>query len=289
MWMLSVALAGAEPDGAAKPVRVESVLVTLIEQVDVPARDAGVLMALPAREGQIVVEGTLLAELDSDEAQQVVERAQLELDISRKEATNELKVRFARKSLEVAQAELKRATESVEKYRRSVSQSELDTLRLTAEGAALEAEQAEHDLAIAQLNSRLKENDLASATTRLARRKIVAPLAGVVVQLKRQRGEWVEPGIPVLRILRMDRLRAEGFIDAKQAVEGLVGRPVTLTVDLAGEPNSKFPGKLVFISPEINPVNGQLRVWAEIENPKLRLKPGLQGSLVIDGTSGTER
>jgi hypothetical protein len=31
----------------------------------------------------------------------------------------------------------------------------------------------------------------------------------------------------------------------------------------------------------VNPVNGQVRVWAEIENRDLLLRPGLHGKLVI--------
>jgi len=287
--LVSLALSGADLAGSSGAVGIESVLVTLIEQVDVPARDAGVLSKLPAREGQVVEPGAVLAEMEDQEARQSVERAQLELDVARKEAANDLKVRFARKSHEVALAELQRATESVEKYKRSVSQSELDSLRLTADGAALEVEQARHDLEIAQLNCRLKENELHVVTGRLERLKIVAPLAGMVVQIKRHRGEWVEPGNPIVRVVRMDRLRAEGFLDARLASAALDGRSVTLTVELADKKSGKFHGKIVFISPEVNPVNGQVRVWAEIENPKLELRPGVQGSLVIDGAASGER
>src|SRR6185437_6688374 len=175
----------ADTASSSDAVRLDSVLVTLIEQVDVPARDPGVLAKLPVREGLVIEEGAVLAELEDLEARQTVERARLELDVATMEAGNDLKVRFARKSHEVALAELKRATESVEKYKRSVSQSELDSLRLTADGAALEVEQAQHDLDIAGLNRRLKENELDVATGRLERLKIVAPLAGMVVQLKR--------------------------------------------------------------------------------------------------------
>jgi membrane fusion protein, multidrug efflux system len=282
VWAWCALLGAAGALQAAGPIRVDSVLVTLIEQVDVPASDEGVLTSIAVREGQVVSEGTLLAQLEDGEARETVRRAQLELDIATKEARNSLKVRFARKSSEVAQAELKRATDSVEKYRKSVSQSELDSLRLTAEGAVLEVEQAEHDLEIAQLTSQLKENELQVAVGRLERRKLLAPIAGVVVQIKFHRGEWLEPGEAVIRLLRIDRLRAEGFLPAREAVEGLAGRPVTLFVDLAGKSQARFPGKLVFISPEVNPVNGQVRIWAEIENRDLSLKPGLQASLSID-------
>jgi macrolide-specific efflux system membrane fusion protein len=283
-------LGAVGPAQAVEPIKIDSVLVTLIEQVDVPASDAGALTAIVAVEGQIVAEGTLLAGLEDGEAQQTVRRAKLELDIAVKESRNDLKVRYARKSYEVAQAELKRATDSVEKYRKSVSQSEIDNLRLTADGAALAIDQAEHDLAVAQITTELKENELQVATGRLARRKLLAPIAGVVVQIKRHRGEWVEPGDAVVRLVRMDRLRAEGFLPSRAAFDGLTGRPVTLSVDLPGKPQTRFPGKLVFVSPEINPVNGQVRVWAEIENRDLLLKPGLQAALSIEapGVGGQE-
>jgi macrolide-specific efflux system membrane fusion protein len=40
-------------------------------------------------------------------------------------------------------------------------------------------------------------------------------------------------------------------------------------------------GALRFVSPEIDPVTHQVRVWAEIDNRQLRLRPGQQGQLLI--------
>ena len=62
-------------------------------------------------------------------------------------------------------------------------------------------------------------------TRRSNRRKVRAPIDGVIVELKRHRGEWVAAGDTLLRLLRMDRLRIEGFINAKDYVPGRSGRP----------------------------------------------------------------
>ncbi len=94
-----------------------------------------------------------------------------------------------------------------------------------------------------------------------------------MVRVDRHRGEWVEPGDPVLRILRIDRLRAEGFVKVRHTEHDLENCPVTLTVDLPGRPGTVFPGKVVFVSPEVDPVNAQVRIWAEIENRGKRLRP----------------
>ena len=56
---------------------------------------------------------------------------------------------------------------------------------------------------------------------------------------------------------------------------------VTLTVDLPTEPGAKFPGKVVFLSPEIAPVNSQISIWVEIDNADLRLRPGMRAKMTI--------
>jgi macrolide-specific efflux system membrane fusion protein len=274
-------LALAAPALPAAEIEVSSVLIKLIEQVEVPAREAGALVSLSVREGQMVEAGAALARIDDARARFDKRKAELELAGASKLADSDVKVRFAHKSAEVAASELRRALESEKRLAESVSASELDQLRLVAERTELEIEQAELDAELARTARELKENDVEMAEHAIAERRITAPLAGFVAEINRHRGEWVQPGEPILRILRLDRLRAEGLIDA-QAVRGdLNSRPVKLTVK-QGDEVAQYTGKIVFVSPEIDPVGGQVRVWAEIDNPQLQLRPGLHGSMVID-------
>ncbi len=285
VWLL---IGGALVAAAADPnaIRVDSVVVTLIEQAEVSSREPGLLASMNVREGQAVEEGALLAKLDDSEAVLARKKVALELDIAKKQAASDVKIRYAKKSYEVAASEEKRALEAVEKFRRSVSQSELDQLRLAKEKAELEVEQATEDQEVSRLTVRSKENEVETASNNIERRRVLAPLSGVVVQIKRRRGEWVQLGDPILRILRTDHLRAEAFLNSRDVTGDLVGRTVTLVVDLPGAPKSSFPGKLTFVSPEVNPVNGQFRVWAEIENSQQRLRAGLQGSMMIAPSGG---
>ncbi len=266
---------------AVEPIRVESVLLGLAEQADVPARDAGVIESITVREGDLVRKGDTVVQLDTAETRLDVERAQLELNIAQQEAKNEVDVRFARKSLEVAEAELQRALDSVKDYPKSVSETELDRLKLTAERARLEIEQAEHVLTIAEMTARLKQNAFKTAETKLARQTIRAPIDGMVVQLYRHCGEWVEPGQQVARILRMDRLRVEGFVTAGLLDQIETGSPVELVMEQGEQTPATIPGKLVYVNPEVDPINNQVRVWAEVENEGMRLKPGMRGQLLI--------
>lgn len=271
----------AAPVRGADDVQVSAVLVKLIEQVEVPAREAGVLASLAVREGEMVKSGAPLAQIEDTEAQFAKRAAAVELLAARKQAESDVKVRYAKKSLEVAEAELRRAVDSRKRLPESVSQSELDQLRLVVDRSSLEIEQAQLELELAQAARELKEVELQSAEHDIQKRKIVAPLAGFIVEVNRHRGEWVEPGQTILRILRLDRLRAEGLVNAQAVTGDLLGRRAKLSVTLDGKPQ-EFVGKIVFVSPEIDPVNGQVRVWAEIDNPQLSLRPGLHGSMAIE-------
>lgn len=261
-------------------VQVPSVLIKVVEHVEVPARESGALEEVTAREGDMIEAGALLATIEDADVQLDMRRAQLELAAARKQAENDVKVRFARKSLEVAESEQRRALDSQKRLSQSVSQSELDQLRLIAQRSALEVEQAQFEMILAQTTRELKENELALAEHGINQRRVTAPLSGLVTAVNRHRGEWVEPGQTIIRILRLDRLRAEGLASAELLGRDLHGRPVTLTVEQEGKP-IKFTGKVVFVSPEIDPVNGQVRVWAEIDNKELKLRPGLHGSMTI--------
>jgi RND family efflux transporter MFP subunit len=280
LWIAVAGSALLANIASAAEIEVPSVLVKLIEQVDVPAREAGVLEQLAVREGQMVKAGDPLAQIDDAAAKFAKHKAELELDGARQLSDSDVKVRFARKSSEVAAAELKRALDSQQRLADSVSASELDQLRLLAEKATLEIEQAQLEFNVAKTARELKENDVRTAEHDVAQRRIHAPIAGFVAQVHRHPGEWVEPGQAILRMLRLDRLRAEGLVSAQTVGDDLMGRSVTLTVRQGDSP-TQYSGKIVFVSPEIDPVNGQVRVWAEIDNSDLKLRPGLHGSMAI--------
>lgn len=287
-WLVVAALLLASAV-RAEEIHVSSVLIKLLEQVDVPARVAGALANVAVHEGEIVTAGAPLAQIEDGDAQIEKRRAELELIGARRVAESDVKVRYAKKSLEVAQTELRRAVDSGKRLAQSVSQSELDQLRLLVQRGELDVEEAQLEWELSQTTRESKENDLRLAEYNISQRRIAAPLAGFVAEVHRHRGEWVQPGQPILRMLRLDRLRAEGLVNAR-AVQGDVnGRTVKLTVQLNDQSSATFAGKVVFVSPEIDPVNGQVRIWAEIENTDLRLQPGLHGSMVIDGASVAKR
>lgn len=253
-------------------------------EAEVPARQTGVLAAIAVEEGATVAAGELLASLDDRAAKLAVAKAELERAQVHAKATNELRIEYADKALEVARAEMKRSSESNDKFARSISQSQLDVERLTVEKLELERRQAEHDLEIDRYELQLKENSLETAKLDLELHGVRAPFAGVVALVRGRAGEWVEPGAPVLRLVAVDRLRAEGFAPANIVASAPVGSRVKFALSRDGEapPSAEaIEGTLKFISPEIDPVTSQVRIWAEIDNTAGQLRPGQQGQLLL--------
>ena len=261
---------------------LESALVTVIEAVEIPAKVEGVLATVEAREGRMVEAGTVLARIEDAEAKLAHDRARIEYAIALKQAKNDLKPRVARKAADYAHTELKRAQDANDKIKTSVSDSDIDRLRLAAEKADLEIDQALHEQESALLTSQLKETEMQLTQQAVDRRAIRSPIAGMVVQVNSHTGEWVPSGKTVVRVLRVDRLRVEGFVHARYLTGDLVGRKATLTIELPGMAGTDFEGTVVFVSPEADPVNKTVRVWAEVDNEKLMLRPGLSGNLTID-------
>jgi macrolide-specific efflux system membrane fusion protein len=274
--------------GAQDAIHVPSALLTIVERVDVPAAEEGILTSLSVREGDLVEPGQLLGVTDPRTAALHLDQVAQDLQLARDVAKNDTRVRLAHKEHELAQVELDRAYKVNEGFANSVPAKEIDRLKLSVERTRLEIEFAQFERSQNAQKARRIEADLRLAQHQLEMRKVLAPIAGMIVHLQKQQGEWVNRGDLVARIVRVNRLRAEGFVDAQHAILGLVGRPVRIEVPLPGQSPVTVPGKIVFVSPEVQPVNSQVRFWAEFDNEQLRLRPGLTASITIEPGSDTD-
>ncbi len=256
-----------------------------------------------------------IAGATADESAKLLEQAELELSVARKTAASDISIRKATSANQLAQEELDRAIASRKEFATSVSDLELARLRQDVVGSGMDIEQARHEQSLQSLGSQsaavivqqqqiavtrlnlereraTSEFGISSLTVertkksvevakeQLSRRQLRSPLTGIVVEKLRHRGEWVEAGEPVLRIIRIDRLYVEGYVDAALVDQSSRGRPVTVTGESRQGPIT-VAGTIVFVSPEIDSVNGQVEVKAEISNPALALRPGQPVQMTI--------
>jgi hypothetical protein len=105
-----------------------------------------------------------------------------------------------------------------------------------------------------------------AADKAIERRMIRSPIDGVIEDLSKHQGEWLQPGDMLAHVLRTDTLRVEGYIDAAKWDPGEVrDRPVTVSVTLANGKQEEFTGRIVFVSERVES-GGDYRVYADVPN-----------------------
>ena len=279
---LLVTVSGQTPE-----IKVDSALVTLLDERQIPALEAGALKELLVKKGSLVKEGDTLGRQEDDLISIERERAVLDHEIARVQSENDVDKRYAVESLKIATQELKRSELANGEYANVVSKTEIERLLLVVKRSELQIEQADRDRAIAELTERLKSHDVDLAQRHLDRREIRSPFTGQVVQLLKRPGEWLAPGDSLVRIIRLDRLSVQGRVDSKKYGDELKGCPVEFKVLLAPENREfTFKGKVTFVDPELDKFSGKMQIEAELDNDAaLRLKPGHEGTLIIHLTN----
>ena len=292
LWVLlavGAAAAGEQSGSPTGPAAGQAFIaqcqVFLIDDVPVPAREAGVLVVMPLREGQQIRRGQLVGQIDDRQAQYQKLAAELQRDAAVAKAADDIEVRYAQASFGVAEAELSQNEEINRRSPGSVSSAELRRLKLTRQRAQLQIDRSRLELKVAGMSADVEQAAVASAEDSIERRKIVAPFDGTVVEVLHQESEWVDVGQPVVRIIRLDRLRVEGFLDAHQFnPEEVLGRAATIEIERARGQKVRLPGKVVFVSPLVQAGN-KYRIRAEVQNQVQNnhwlLGPGMVAAMTI--------
>jgi len=260
-------------------------VVRLIDEAQVPAREAGVIKSIEVVEGQKVSVGALLAQLDDEDAQAKLKIAESEYRAALAQATNDVKVKLARAEAEVMETEFLRGQGSAADLDEE-EQKRLRRLLLAPRRAKLQVSAAELDQTIAELTSQVRAAHVQAAQVQAERRRVNSPLNGVVVQIYQHAGEWAMPGEPILHVVRMDRLRVVGFVNSDDAApEELLDRPVVSTVFDRRDLKREVNGRVAFASPIVE-TSGQFRIWVEVENRQEKgawiLRPGLTADMTIE-------
>jgi macrolide-specific efflux system membrane fusion protein len=265
-------------------VMLQDCIVSLIEEIDVAAQEDGLLTYVEAREGMHVKKGLQLAQVDDREAQARHSAAVSAHRRAKTEAENDVNIRFARASADAAKADYDQGAEVNAKFANSVPVAEMRRRKLAWDKAVLSIEQAQLEQQKAQHEMEAKAEEMELAKLAIDRRKILSPLDGLVVAVKKRPGAWITKGEPLLRLLRMDRLRVIGHVNAAHyGPHEVAGRSVSIRAHLERGRTERLTGKITFVHPEQS--GGDYLVWAEVENHTQNeqwvLRPGLKVDMAI--------
>ncbi|QDU94534.1 Macrolide export protein MacA [Lignipirellula cremea] len=266
---------------SAPAQRVTDCLVTLERRVELSAQHAGMLTLLQVEVGDQVEQDQLLGLIDERAAKQQEAVAAAELEAAESEAQNELRVQAAVKTAELAAQELKIMEQIRESNPGAISPLEISKQQLKMEHARLEVLVARRAVALAVITMKAKEAQHRLASLEVQDRRLTAPFRGLVTSVRRKQGEWVSQGEPMLRIISIDRLLIEGYVDAAlHSPREIANSRVQADVLLTRGKRHKTPCTIRFVSPEIEP-NNSFRVVVEIDNSERKFFPGMSADLLF--------
>ena len=124
-----------------------------------------------------------------------------------------------------------------------------------------------------------------------------SPISGTVLTRAHEPGEVVLPGSRVLSVIRLEQVKTSFYLPNRELAAAAVGMRVTVKAD--AYPGQLFPGTIRWVSAEaeFTPRNVQTRedrdrlvyrVKVVIQNPKLKLRPGMPVEVSIEGTENSE-
>ncbi|MBB3206571.1 macrolide-specific efflux system membrane fusion protein [Rhodopirellula rubra] len=307
---------------AEEPVVIDQAQVLLIQNTTLATSIPGRIRAVEISEGDRVQVDQVIVRLDDRRARAEYEAAQASLRAAMIQAENSVNTRYAERTLEVRERELQQSDEANQRYAGSVTATEIDRLRLVIDQAELSVEQSEQERAVAEAAVAEKEAACELARLRIQEHAIASTIPGRAAEVFVQNGQWVEAGEPIARLISLDPIRVSGFVDGRHHDSSLVGRRVRFEIDRPDQPSAtkanssgtirernSIPsgvaadasddepeddfeqgvdeaivlyGVVTFISPELNPVTSQVRVWATVENSRNQARPGMRGKLKID-------
>ena len=270
----------------AKGLTLKHCVISLVAEVQIPARKPGVIMNYLVEEGSEVEAGDDLAQIDDAEAKVQLKVAQRQLETAQTEAANDIDVRYAKAAAQLAPAQIPPAHDANARLAGTVPASEARSLVLAENRANLGIEQAEVQFSLAGIETGVAEARVEAANLEIKTRKVTSPIGGIVVRRHHRAGEWVDAGEPICHIVGLDTMRVTGFVNVNEYDQAeVLGRKVTVSVPLANGMTEKFHGNVNFTSPIVQP-GGEYRVWANVPNRRIGkfwiLRPGIKAHMNID-------
>ncbi len=225
-WLARGSLDARAQEAKRGQIEIADAQVSLIQNTFVAAPIAGVVAEVLVAEGDQVELGRRLVQLDSLQAQTELEAARAAYDAARLQSDNDVNERYARRTLEVRQRELQQSMDANTQFTGSISETEIAKLQLVVDQSRLAIEQAQHESKIARANAVEKLAAMRIVEARVRKHGVQATVAGNIVEVAIEPGEWVEAGKPIVRVISLNPIRVECFVDGRKHGPELVGRGI---------------------------------------------------------------
>ena len=266
-------------------------------RLEVGVQITGTVSRIPVAEGQAVQAGDLLLELEAAEltatgrqADVAVMQAQAKL-----RQLQEVQGPVAAQNLRQAQSSLRNAraawARSQDLFGQGfIGQAALDEARKTVELADAEVRAAQKQLdttapsgsdrALALANVAGAQASAQAARARTGYAAIRAPVAGTLIARNVEVGDVVQPGKVLMTLSPQGRTQLVVAIDEKNLGLLALGQPALVSAD--AYPNQRFAATLAYINPGVNATTGAVEVKLDVAAPPAVLKQDMTVSVDIE-------
>jgi RND family efflux transporter MFP subunit len=200
--------------------------------------------------GDEVTKGQPIAKVVATTIEQAVRQAEAGLAAARAQEAN-LRVEFERAQRLKAE--------------NAMSEQQYDGIKTQYEAVKAQAEQAEAMVKTAK-------SQLDDAT-------ITAPISGVIGNRNYDAGDMASPAMPLVSIVQMDRVKITFNATEEDLGKLAVGQEANISVKTYQD--RKFSGKVLKISPVLDPLTRMAEVEVLIDNPQRWLKPGMYAQVEV--------
>jgi len=271
--------------------RVES-----LARIEVAAVGFGTVARVFVNEGDHVVAGQRLLELDSRQARAEWEQAKANL-VTAQARLEQLEAvgaplaaeaeKQARATLILAQTKFEHAQELFRGGH--IGQSQLDDARLSVEiaqsvlNSALMTAQSRRaagsDYKLAHASVEEAKARLKLVEAQLSNWVLLSPVAGTVITRLTEVGASAQPGKPLLVLVQQGALRAVADVDEKNLRYLKQGLSAWISADAFS--TERIPAKLDFIAPTVDAARGTVQIKLAIPNAPPYLRPDMTMALEI--------
>jgi RND family efflux transporter MFP subunit len=267
--------AEAAESSAARPTAASSVPVddsykasgpiVVENQVDVEAQREGVVVKILVEPGTRVHKGQLLAKLDDRQIEADLEAARA------RSASTEADLNNWKAEAKVLEADYQRAQKMWEA--RIIPQEQLEHTRYKAEADQWDVKRVEQLLVNAQDNQRSLELELEKT-------RVAAPFDGIVARRYIRAGQTVAPNERLFWVTATGPLRIRFTLPSRFVSRIKIGQRLAVTVQDV-DPANEHTGRVIEVSPVVDPASGTIEVLAEFSGSPRDLRPGMQADVHI--------
>lgn len=244
------------------------------DEVIVSARQSGTLLSYYVKEGQSLVAGDTVGQIDVSlfELQKEQVEASIRALQDQTVSAND-QVELIRRQLEVQQAQLSQLQREKIRFENLVkadaaTQKQLDDIVASIDQLQKQRAVTEQELKLARYNTETRNRSILSEQNPLEkvvaqyqeqinRGKVINPVQGTVIANYALQGEMQTVGKPLYKIANLEWLDLRAYITADQMVQVKLGQEVTIRVDDGKRGYKEYPGTITWISEksEFSPKN----------------------------------